>query len=187
MIPAPEPLRLTSTETAGAARIELHGNFDHQDAHRLLDTVTEVLAGPGRLRHLHVDCTGMADVDSSGLSALLMTRRRADAAGVRLHLEGRPPVLERMLQVTGTLSYLTSPHAGLARREYTCPYRPSGPAAPPRTPHARSASNWTPHARSASTRTPHARSATSPRSSTSSTRTRAKRLQHHRSPPRSCA
>ncbi|MFD8951597.1 STAS domain-containing protein [Streptomyces xanthophaeus] len=112
MIPAPEPLRLTCTETAGAVRIELHGHFDHQDAQRLLDTVTEVLAGPGRLRHLHVDCTGMAGVDSSGLSVLLMTRRRADAAGVRLHLEGRPPVLERMLQVTGTLSYLTSPQPG---------------------------------------------------------------------------
>ncbi|MEU9107210.1 STAS domain-containing protein [Streptomyces xanthophaeus] len=112
MIPAPGPLRLTRTDTAGAVRIELHGNFDHQDAHRLLETVTEVLAGPGGLRHLHVDCTDMAGVDSSGLSVLLMIRRRADVAGVRLHLEGRPPALERMLQVTGTRNYLTSPHAG---------------------------------------------------------------------------
>ncbi|MGW7460656.1 STAS domain-containing protein [Streptomyces sp. NPDC054797] len=112
MTPAPGPLRLTRTDTAGAVRIELHGDFDYQDADRLLDAVTEVLAGPGRLRDLHVDCTDMAGVDSSGLAVLLMIRRRTDAAGVRLHLAGRPPALERILQVTGTLKYLTSPHTG---------------------------------------------------------------------------
>lgn len=113
MIPVPGPLRLTRTDTAGAVRIELHGDFDYQDADRLLDAVTEVLACPGGLRDLHLDCTDMAGVDSSGLSVLLMIRRRTDAAGVRLHLEGRP-ALERILQVTGTLNYLTSAHTGNA-------------------------------------------------------------------------
>lgn len=112
MIPVPGPLRLTRTDTAGAVRIELHGDFDYQDADLLLDAVTEVLACPGRLRDLYLDCTDMAGVDSSGLAVLLMIRRRTDAAGVRLHLEGRPPALERILQVTGTLNYLTSPHTG---------------------------------------------------------------------------
>ncbi|WP_327302800.1 STAS domain-containing protein [Streptomyces sp. NBC_01298] len=111
MIPVPGPLRLTRTDTAGAVRIELHGDFDHQDADRLLDAVSAVLAGPRTLRDLYVDCTDMAGVDSSGLAVLLMIRRRADAAGVRLHLEGRPPALERILHVTGTLDYLTNPHA----------------------------------------------------------------------------
>ncbi|MER5731225.1 STAS domain-containing protein [Streptomyces sp. NPDC002138] len=112
MIPAPGPLRLTRTDTAGAVRIELHGDFDHQDADRLLDAACDVLACPGGLRDLRVDCTDMARVDSSGLAVLLMIRRRTDAAGVRLHLDGRPAELERILQVTGTLDYLTSPHTG---------------------------------------------------------------------------
>ncbi|MFF3209485.1 STAS domain-containing protein [Streptomyces sp. NPDC002886] len=111
MIPVPGPLRLTRTDTADAVRIELHGDFDYLDADRLLDSVSAVLAGPGTLRDLHLDCTDMAGVDSSGLAVLLMIRRRTDAAGVRLHLDGRPTALERILQVTGTLDYLTNPHA----------------------------------------------------------------------------
>ncbi|MFJ7270423.1 STAS domain-containing protein [Streptomyces sp. NPDC099050] len=112
MIPVPGPLRLTRTDTAGAVRIEVHGDFDYRDADRLLDAVSAVLAGRGVLRDLHVDCTDMAGVDSSGLAVLLLIRRHADAAGVRLHLEGRPPALNRILRVTGTLDYLTSPHTG---------------------------------------------------------------------------
>ncbi|MCX4776155.1 STAS domain-containing protein [Streptomyces sp. NBC_01264] len=113
MTPTPGPLRLTRTDTAGAVRIELHGDFDYQDADRLLDAVSAVLACPGGLRDLHVDCTDMTRVDSTGLAVLLMIRRRTDAAGVRLHLDGRPVELERILQVTGTLNHFTSPHTGI--------------------------------------------------------------------------
>ncbi|WP_328475857.1 STAS domain-containing protein [Streptomyces sp. NBC_00377] len=45
-------------------------------------------------------------IDSSGLSALLMIHRRARALGADFHLDSRPEVLERMLQMTNVLEYL---------------------------------------------------------------------------------
>ncbi|MFH9500530.1 hypothetical protein [Streptomyces globisporus] len=43
------------------------------------------------------------------LSALLMIGRRTTVAGVRLHLDDRPAYLDRILELTGTLDYLTTP------------------------------------------------------------------------------
>ncbi|MFF3015379.1 STAS domain-containing protein [Streptomyces sp. NPDC057939] len=107
MTPIPGPLRLIRTDMVDAVRIELHGDFDHRDADDLLDTVTAVLAEPGRPREVRVDFMGVTTVDSSGLSVLLMARRIADAAGVRLSLDNRSRELERMLRVTGTLDHFT--------------------------------------------------------------------------------
>ncbi|CAM5674626.1 hypothetical protein SAVIM338S_07132 [Streptomyces avidinii] len=102
----PGPLRLTHEDAADAVRIELHGDFDHYSADALLDLATDVLASGGP-RDLHVDCAGLAAIDSSGLSVLLMLRRHTDTAGVSLRLDNRPTVLDRMLTVTGTLGHLT--------------------------------------------------------------------------------
>ncbi|MFE9808928.1 hypothetical protein [Streptomyces sp. NPDC005548] len=52
---------------------------------------------------------GLSGIDSMGLSVPLMIRRRTDAARVRLHLDERPPQLERLLEITGTLDHLTAP------------------------------------------------------------------------------
>ncbi|MEU0039362.1 MULTISPECIES: hypothetical protein [unclassified Streptomyces] len=46
-----------------------------------------------------------------GRSTLLMIRRLADLAGVRLHRDERPLALERLLDSTGTLHHLTAPRA----------------------------------------------------------------------------
>lgn len=110
------PLRLTYADADADAddtvRIELRGDLDHHCADLLLDAVTRLLAGRPRPRDLHLDCSGLAATDSSGLSALLMVRRHTDAAGVRLHLDGRPAHLDRLLELTGTLEHLTAPDAG---------------------------------------------------------------------------
>ncbi|MFD3327944.1 STAS domain-containing protein [Streptomyces sp. NPDC058701] len=140
MIEIPGPLRLTRVDTDDAVRIELHGDFGHQDAGALLDVVGAVLAEPDAPLDLHVDCAGVASVDSSGLSVLLMARRLTGAAGVRLHLDHRPVQLDRMLTVTGTLNHLTGQSAGKAsasparerrsaRSEESIPARSSGPDA----------------------------------------------------------
>ncbi|MFE3991498.1 STAS domain-containing protein [Streptomyces goshikiensis] len=107
MTPVPGPLRLTRADADDSVRIELHGDFDYQDAGALLVVVAQVLAEPRIPGDLHVDCEDVASVDSSGLSVLLMVRRLTDAAGVRLHLDHRPLTLDRMLEITGTLSHLT--------------------------------------------------------------------------------
>ncbi|MER6443796.1 STAS domain-containing protein [Streptomyces venezuelae] len=106
------PLRLTHLEEPGTARFELLGDLDHYWADILLEAVEAALAEDTGLRDVHLHCAGLTAVDSSGLSALLMIRRRTGAAGVRLHIEERPLRLERLLELTGTLDYLTTPEAG---------------------------------------------------------------------------
>ncbi|MFD3547308.1 STAS domain-containing protein [Streptomyces sp. NPDC058655] len=120
------PLRLTRADADGAVRIALHGNFDHQNADALLDVVTSVLAEPEGRRDLHLDCGGIVALDSSGLSTLLMVRRLTDGAGVGLYLHGRPPRLDRMLKVTGTLDHLTGRRAGTRPASFAAEPAPGG-------------------------------------------------------------
>ncbi|MGW1774891.1 STAS domain-containing protein [Streptomyces sp. NPDC002104] len=104
----PTPLRLTYVDTDDTVRIELHGDFDHTCADRLLDGVTRLLADRGDLKDLYLHCGNMTAVDSTGLATLLMIRRHTDAAGVRLHLVDRTTGLDRLLQLTGTLDHFTA-------------------------------------------------------------------------------
>ncbi|MEU1087978.1 STAS domain-containing protein [Streptomyces sp. NPDC005892] len=107
----------TRYDAPGVVRVEMRGDLDHTNADALLGTVAEQLAGhpgargtPGHpgVSELRLDCAPLGTVDSSGLAALIMIRRRTDAAGVGLRLEGRGAALQRMLEVTGTLDYLTT-------------------------------------------------------------------------------
>ncbi|MFD6225967.1 STAS domain-containing protein [Streptomyces sp. NPDC060232] len=106
------PLGLTYSSSREAVRVELSGDLDHRHADRLVEAVDRVLAEHPGLRDLRLDCTGLSAVDSSGLSALLMVRRRTDEAGAGLHLDGRTVQLDRLLEITCTLDHLTAPSAG---------------------------------------------------------------------------
>ncbi|MFD6418793.1 STAS domain-containing protein [Streptomyces sp. NPDC060194] len=108
----PHPLDPETTTAAddGVLRLELRGYLDHGNCDRFLDHAGARLAATPRVRALRLDCAGLEGLDSMGLATLLMLHRRATAAGVRLHLANRPPVLERMLTVTGTLDHLVPDH-----------------------------------------------------------------------------
>ncbi|GGQ19510.1 MULTISPECIES: STAS domain-containing protein [Streptomyces] len=106
------PLGLTFTSSHEAVRVELSGDLDHRHADLLVEAVDRLLAAHPGLRDLRLDCTGLSAVDSSGLSALLMVRRRTDRAGAGLHLDGRTVQLNRLLEITCTLDHLTAPSAG---------------------------------------------------------------------------
>ncbi|MEU8778118.1 STAS domain-containing protein [Streptomyces sp. NPDC048606] len=114
-LPHSSPLSLTCSASQGTVRVELRGDLDHLFTDRLLDVVDRVLAEHRPLRHLRLDFTGLTGVDSSGLAALLMVRRRTDAVGTGLHLDGRTVQLNRLLEVTGTLEHLTAPGVRSAR------------------------------------------------------------------------
>ncbi|MEU6313308.1 STAS domain-containing protein [Streptomyces sp. NPDC047014] len=106
------PLGLTYSSSSEAVRVELSGDLDHRHADHLVEAVEQVLAAHPGVRDVWLDCTGLSAVDSSGLSALLMVRRRIDKAGAGLHLDGRTVQLNRLLELTGTLGYLTAPGTG---------------------------------------------------------------------------
>ncbi|MEU5047755.1 STAS domain-containing protein [Streptomyces griseorubiginosus] len=111
----PPALHLTTVETRQAVRIEITGDLDYDTADLLLEEATARLSARPGLEDLHLHCAGIGMVDSMGLSILLMIRRRADAARVRLHLDDRPAQLDQLLGITGTLEYLTAqPATGAA-------------------------------------------------------------------------
>ncbi|MFF4582610.1 STAS domain-containing protein [Streptomyces sp. NPDC001373] len=106
------PLGLTYSASHDTVRVELSGDLDHLHADLLVDAVDQLLTARPGLRDLRLDCGGLTAVDSSGLAALLMVRRRTGTAGAGLHLDARTVQLDRLLELTGTLEYLTAPGTG---------------------------------------------------------------------------
>lgn len=94
--------------------VGIEGDLDYDSAQRLLEETQRQLTLHTGMRHLRLDCSRLITCDSMGLAILLAVHRATGAAGVRLHLDGRPASLERILRVTGTLRHLTEPPAGAA-------------------------------------------------------------------------
>ncbi|MFD8738760.1 STAS domain-containing protein [Streptomyces sp. NPDC059618] len=112
----PPAFTLTVDTRPTALVIHVAGDLDHETCDELMRTVDENFAGPAdpgaRFPELRVDFAGLGGIDSMGLATLLMIRRRTDATGTRLCLDQRPRVLERLLEITGTLEHLTAPRDG---------------------------------------------------------------------------
>lgn len=105
-------LTLAVHRTAQSARVRVAGDLDYGSSGLLLETVRELLRAPSALQDLHLDFTDLAFCDSAGLSSLVLIHRQTAAAGVHLHLDQRPAQLQRILDVTGLLEFLTAPPAG---------------------------------------------------------------------------
>ncbi|GGZ96938.1 STAS domain-containing protein [Streptomyces echinoruber] len=108
----PPPFRLTVDTGTASAVVRVTGALAYGTHDQLVRTVTALLLRGRAARHpvteLRLDFSGLRDIDSFGLSALLLVRRRADEAGVALRLDARPAVMDRLLEMTGTLEYLTA-------------------------------------------------------------------------------
>ncbi|MBF6170974.1 STAS domain-containing protein [Nocardia blacklockiae] len=102
-------LDMTIRRERRSAAVVLTGELDHYTAADLVAAVTELLAAAPALTDLRLDCTRLTHCDTAGLSGLLLIHRRTGAAAVELHLDHRPPALDRLLTVTGTLEHLTRP------------------------------------------------------------------------------
>ncbi|WP_320782103.1 STAS domain-containing protein [Streptomyces sp. CRN 30] len=109
-------LSLTIIGEPTALTVRVAGELDHETCEELVETVTACLGRSARLRDVRLDFHDLEWIDSSGLAALLMVHRRTSAAGATLHLDDRPRVLERMLQITNVLDHLTAPAASAEAR-----------------------------------------------------------------------
>ncbi|MEU3823160.1 STAS domain-containing protein [Streptomyces sp. NPDC030392] len=93
---------VTTLDRSGVARIRLAGELDWETADDLTAAARSCLSADPPPRRLHLDCAGLTLCDSLGLAALLMIRRKADEKGARLHLDNRPVLLDRILELTCT-------------------------------------------------------------------------------------
>ncbi|MDH6229034.1 STAS domain-containing protein [Streptomyces sp. MJP52] len=104
----PPSLHLTTVTAEDSVRIEITGDLDYDNAGLLLNEVTARLGARPRPGDLRLHCAGVGAIDSTGLSVLLMIGRRTASAGTRLHLDERPAMMDRLLDLTGTLEYFTA-------------------------------------------------------------------------------
>jgi len=101
-------ITLSSDSSSRSARIDISGDLDYGHTSQLLSTVSELLSGSAAPLDLHLNFAELTFFDSTGLSALLQVHQKAAQAGARLHLDNRPAHLDRVLEITGTMEYLTS-------------------------------------------------------------------------------
>lgn len=94
--------------TQRSACVRVAGDIDYETIDGLVDTASQLLAEYVDLANLHLDFARLTFLDSAALSGLLLIHRRTSHSGVRLHLDHRPPFLDRVLQVTGLFEHFVS-------------------------------------------------------------------------------
>ncbi|QTE01489.1 STAS domain-containing protein [Streptomyces cyanogenus] len=109
----PTEFTVTVYRTAGTLTVRVAGELDYDTSDGLTDMVARHLtADQAEPSDVRLDFRDLTWIDSSGLTALLVVRRRTAAVGATLHLDHRPDVLERMLRLTNVLDHLTAPASG---------------------------------------------------------------------------
>ena len=119
-------LTLTIDSTTSSARLHVAGDLDYATSDELVAAASRVLAEHSVLRDLHLDFVDLTFCDSAGLSGLLSIHRSCARAGVKLHLDHRPPHLDRVLEITGLLDFLTTPSAATASSRSSAPADAAG-------------------------------------------------------------
>jgi anti-anti-sigma factor len=95
------------------------GDLDYGTCNELIEQVYLALCDRDDVRELRLDCREAGLVDSMGLSALLQVRRSTGRDGIGFHLDNVGPALRRLLELTGTHEYLSTPrqhHPATSRR-----------------------------------------------------------------------
>ena len=101
-------ITVTTDSSTSAARMHVAGDLDYATADELVAAASRLLSDQPGLTRLRLDFVDLTFCDSAGLSGLLLVHRRCTQAGVGLHLDHRPPHLDRVLEITGVLEYLTT-------------------------------------------------------------------------------
>ncbi|MER5951722.1 STAS domain-containing protein [Streptomyces sp. NPDC001904] len=131
----PDLLLVTSTRRHGVVTLYVSGQLVYETCDEFTEHAEQALAARPGVKSVIVNCLQLTVVDSMGLSAFLALRRHVDAAGATLHLERRPRLLNRILEITGTLTYLTtgggSPNASSATTSRETPRTHDGEQLPP--------------------------------------------------------
>jgi anti-anti-sigma factor len=110
---------MTLTTAPRSACLRLTGDLDYESIDELVDTASQLLAEQGDLVDLHLDFSELTFLDSAALSGLLLIHRRTSHSGVELHLDHRPPFLDRVLQATGLFEHFITSDSDAAAADST--------------------------------------------------------------------
>ena len=105
----PAKLQIRVQNVDGFAVVRLTGEIDLSNATRLQDQLSLLV----EQSHVVVDLSEVTFIDSTGLSALIVSHRRATTAQTGLHLGGATGTVQRLLELTQLDRHLDH-HAALA-------------------------------------------------------------------------
>jgi anti-sigma B factor antagonist len=88
----------------GSVQVALDGELDVASVHPLRDLVTRYVQDDRQ--DVHVDCTRLTFVDSSGLGLFVQLHQRLRGVRHRLVLSGLSPPCRRVFEVTGLTGVL---------------------------------------------------------------------------------
>jgi anti-sigma B factor antagonist len=94
----PQEFGVTIEPGTDAVVVRVRGDLDMSHADVLTETLTEAGAVGGTVV---ADLSAVTFIDSSALGALVASGRTLVAAGQRLAIGDRSPVVERILEITG--------------------------------------------------------------------------------------
>jgi ABC-type transporter Mla MlaB component len=113
--PHPAGVRPSADPRTATLTVRVGGELDDACGTELIAVVVAHLTGPAPPGAVRLDFRDLTGVDRLGLAALLMVRRHSSAAHAVLHLDNRPPFLERLLRRTDVLGHLTAAGAEAER------------------------------------------------------------------------
>ncbi len=91
-------LVIETSDSDGATRVALSGEFDLAAIKRFEEAIAEAEAGSPSA--IVIDLRRLEFMDSSGLRALVMAHERAKNAGRRLTIVPGPPQVRRVFEIT---------------------------------------------------------------------------------------
>ncbi|MEU9161384.1 STAS domain-containing protein [Streptomyces sp. NPDC048424] len=92
-------LTITTRDAATGPVLEIDGDLDYDQAHRLRQAVTALILEPGQ--RVVLDLSRIRFCDSSGITALLVARNHAVAAQAEIVLAAVPDNTIRILRIVG--------------------------------------------------------------------------------------
>lgn len=103
------PLNITHRHAATGPILHVVGELDYEQAAALSEQVERLFLSPGQ--NLVIDLSGLEFCDSTGITALLAARQRAQAAGADVVLAAVPANTLRILTIVG-LDQIFTIHPG---------------------------------------------------------------------------
>jgi anti-sigma B factor antagonist len=100
------PIGVETEERAGELRIVLSGELDVSTAPAVEGRLLEIEDADDPPPHVVIDLRALRFIDSTGLSLLVNTHKRARAAGRGLTIVAGPGPARRILETTGLLDRL---------------------------------------------------------------------------------
>lgn len=101
-----EFIHIWDTATPPTGALAVAGALTRGNADALRESIDTRLGDDTAIRRLRVDCGGVTECDSEGMSTLLALRRRADDLGVEFQLAPASTVLTSVMARTGADLYL---------------------------------------------------------------------------------